>query len=754
MSGTDLFDAASGGNLEQVKSLLTKGVNCNSYTNQVGDTSLYVAAENGHKDVVSTLINAGANIHQGGSYGWTPLLIAAENGHKDIVSVLINAGSNINQADYYGETPLLAAADNGHKDVVSQQSTMLDKKSIKDIVSVLIDAGSNINQVLINVGSNINQADYEGATPLHLAAENGHKQVVTLLLEAKVAINCFTKKGETALYVAAKLGHTDIVSILLQANADLEISDNNGLTPQMIALKNSHQGAANLLQNAAQSKREEKSRIINAINSGNITQLKLLLAKHIDPNILYLDNSCLLHVVIQNKQLPIFQIILKTLAISGSISNNDSEIPLTLAIKSGNRQLVRIIYAMISEPMQYIENEDIKIDYKHCLGSGGFGIVYKGKYKNETVAIKTLQKNVADSSEIQKEIETMQCCSPYVLRLIGVNQDSVNEPKLVLEYMDGGDLRSYLDKKQKNLPITTTYSSLEIAWVIVNGLADIHQCGCIHRDLKSKNVLLSSKNYIKIADLGLTRDVASSMTQGACTLYWIAPEVLNGGRYDCAADIYSFGVVLTELDTLESPYSRLGLNPYQILDGVRNGTLRPSVSTTCSSWYKDLVDKCLLHDPSERPTALEIVDIIQANLFSKSTKQQNIAKNVNSQVQISEVSSSSSTFPSSKSLSSSMLSLSSTLGVTDLRCSKCKEPNSLLHQSCKNCNNPLPKDDAKIRILMRRVENANLSPVCLCLVCENENQVTATHCEFCDEELFESNKVNSLVSLLQLTAAP
>ncbi|OQS07659.1 hypothetical protein THRCLA_20096, partial [Thraustotheca clavata] len=107
-----------------------------------------------------------------------------------------------------------------------------------------------------------------------------------------------------------------------------------------------------------------------------------------------------------------------------------------------------------------------------------------------------------------------KCQSPYILRLISVSDLNTKSPKLILEFMDTGDLRSYLNRKKTNLLTVNDFFPLELAWAIANGLTDIHSCGLIHRDLKSQNILLCTKNYIKLADFGLTRDAHNTKTLG------------------------------------------------------------------------------------------------------------------------------------------------------------------------------------------------------------------------------------------------
>ncbi|OQS03679.1 hypothetical protein THRCLA_21105 [Thraustotheca clavata] len=73
-------------------------------------------------------------------------------------------------------------------------------------------------------------------------------------------------------------------------------------------------------------------------------------------------------------------------------------------------------------------------------------------YKNEVVAIKKVIKRNDNTNELEREILAMQQCrSQYLLHLVGVSELNTHEVKLVLHYMDGGDLQLYLVKKRKNV---------------------------------------------------------------------------------------------------------------------------------------------------------------------------------------------------------------------------------------------------------------------------------------------------------------
>ncbi|GMF14801.1 unnamed protein product [Phytophthora lilii] len=125
----------------------------------------------------------------------------------------------------------------------------------------------------------------------------------------------------------------------------------------------------------------------------------------------------------------------------------------------------------------------------------------------------------------------------------------------------------------------------------------------------------------KLIDFGVSRGLVDlTMTGGVGTPYWTAPEVLEGNRYTEKADIYSFGVVLSELDTYKTPYADAvteggsKARPFQILQEVLAGTLRPGFSEECPPRILRVGSASLSIDPLSRPTAQELVQELQGNM--------------------------------------------------------------------------------------------------------------------------------------------
>ncbi|KAL3662247.1 hypothetical protein V7S43_012577 [Phytophthora oleae] len=275
-----------------------------------------------------------------------------------------------------------------------------------------------------------------------------------------------------------------------------------------------------------------------------------------------------------------------------------------------------------------------RLDHKllkmgRCISKGGFGLVFIGEYKGRRVAIKKIRPDRSVSAaEIEmflKEIIMMAVLyHPRIVEFVGVAWDNLRHLSAVTEFMENGDLRDVLHGyKLKGERLSWESHKATIALHIAEALSYLHTLKpkIIHRDLKSKNVLLNMYLEAKLSDFGIARMryiVETHMTAGVGTSFWIAPEVLLGRDYDEAADIFSFGVVLSEIDTDDYPYwndknqsNRGRIQEAEILSLVAEGKLRPNFSEDCPKAIVDLADCCLQNDPKNRPTAAEIVVILE-----------------------------------------------------------------------------------------------------------------------------------------------
>ena len=133
----------------------------------------------------------------------------------------------------------------------------------------------------------------------------------------------------------------------------------------------------------------------------------------------------------------------------------------------------------------------------------------------------------------------------------------------------------------------------------------------IHRDLKSKNVVISDDYTLKLCDFGASRFLTHSATMTLVgTFPWMAPEVIQGLKSNESCDIYSLGVLLWEMLTREVPFK--GMEGFQVAWMVVEKRQRPPIPETAPLPLRNLISQCWQHDFKKRPTVSEIIDIMTA----------------------------------------------------------------------------------------------------------------------------------------------
>ncbi len=261
---TALFIAAKNGHLELVRYLVKHKANVNQARTDDGLTALFMAAQNGHLQVVKFLVEHGANVNQACTDdGSTALYIAAQEGHLEVVKFLVEHGANVNQARTDNSvTALYIAAQQGHLQVVKflvEHGATVNQVCTYNGITPLISAAQNghlqVVKFLVEHGANVNQArTNNGATALYIAVQNGHLQMVKFLVEHGANVNqtLRTDNGVTALYTAAKNGHLQVVKFLVEHGANVnQACTNNGATPLIIAAREGHLQVVNYLRKVA-----------------------------------------------------------------------------------------------------------------------------------------------------------------------------------------------------------------------------------------------------------------------------------------------------------------------------------------------------------------------------------------------------------------------------------------------------------------------------------------------------------------------
>ena len=191
------------------------------------------------------------------------------------------------------------------------------------------------------------------------------------------------------------------------------------------------------------------------------------------------------------------------------------------------------------------------------LGEGGMGVVYKAEdlKLTRTVALKFLPRRLgSDEPERARFLQEARAAAilnhPNICTIHDI-QEYEGEQFIVMEYVEGRTLREIV-------PVKKMQDAITYAIQIAEGLQEAHTHGIVHRDIKAENIMVNTKNQVKVMDFGLAKLRGSlkltrtSSTVG--TLAYMAPEQIQGGEVDARNDIFSFGVLLYEMLTGRLPF--------------------------------------------------------------------------------------------------------------------------------------------------------------------------------------------------------
>ncbi|GMF36503.1 unnamed protein product [Phytophthora fragariaefolia] len=287
----------------------------------------------------------------------------------------------------------------------------------------------------------------------------------------------------------------------------------------------------------------------------------------------------------------------------------------------GSNKTLKILLGSIHLQGKRIPYDNIV--FETALSKGSSGEVWICQYNGEKVAAKRLlQAKTQKAEKVQTFAEEIELSAslihPNIIEFLGVAWNNLSNLVMVLEFLPTGNLQTYLENNVDTL--SWARHKIHIAIGVAKALKYLHTFTppLIHRDIKSCNILLTDLLEPKIIDFGISRGrVDLTMTGGVGTPYWTAPEILEGKHYTEQADIYSFGVLLSELDTGKIPYhdalteDGTKMKPFKILHEVMSGTLRPSFSDVCPLRIQQISSACLAPDPLSRPTAQELLQDLE-----------------------------------------------------------------------------------------------------------------------------------------------
>ncbi|XP_069670298.1 uncharacterized protein [Periplaneta americana] len=282
---TPLSWVAYKGDLEMVSLLVEKGADVNTEDARK-QTPLYYAVSGSHVNVVQFLIDSGAHVNACNNKGDSLMFTGVEQGNVDVVRLLIDQGTDVNACDKFGDSLICSAVLTGNVDVV---------------------------RLLIDKGADVNACRKHGDSPILSAIRGNNVHVVKLLIDQGADINACDKFGDSVICSAVLRGNVDVVRLLIDKGADLNACD-----------------------------RFADSLICSAVLRGNVDVARLLIDKGADVNACDKFGDSLICIAVLRGNVDVVRLLInKGADVNGCRMNGDS--PLSIAIRKGYLDIVDVL---------------------------------------------------------------------------------------------------------------------------------------------------------------------------------------------------------------------------------------------------------------------------------------------------------------------------------------------------------------------------------------------------------------------------
>ncbi len=258
------------------------------------------------------------------------------------------------------------------------------------------------------------------------------------------------------------------------------------------------------------------------------------------------------------------------------------------------------------------------------LGQGAMATVYKAKQLSldRIVAVKVLPRRMSENEEFVSRFRKEGRAAAKLSHINIVQAIDVGEAGgyhyFVMEYIDG---RTVWDDLHKN----HAYEEQEAIQVVIqtaSALEHAHGRGFVHRDVKPKNIMITNQNVVKLADMGLAREMSDKEAALAeagrayGTPYYISPEQIRGEvNIGTRADIYSLGATFSHMVTGKVPFE--GNTPSSVMHKHLKEVLVPAdhINTSLSAGVGEMIEVMMAKNPEDRyASAKDLIIDLEAAL--------------------------------------------------------------------------------------------------------------------------------------------
>ena len=566
-SGCTLLQLCAIGDLYKVKEYLdTKfmGVNFRDYDRR---TALHVASSEGHLDVVKYLVEVkNANVNPCDRWGGSPLDDAHRHRHAQVAKYLRGKGGATGSVN--SSASLIAAAAAGDMEEVAMllsSDTDLDLSSSKHYNGSAPTVRVGDHRLSISEPSalsnktaiNINMGDYDGRTPLHLAASGGHLDVVKLLCRNGANVNCEDRWGGKPLDDALLKDYTAVADYLRKHGAT---SAQEEVQRTWISNRSSVCSVQSSMQQDPSDDEHfhvefSELEMIERIGAGAFGEIYKCRWRGI-----LVAAKCIKASKIQREWL---------LKKGADVKNSD---------RIQNR-IEAIRQAAITEE----EKEEALADFRKEIS-------FMRRLRHPNVAM-MLGYSFSDNVEVM----ITEICRCSLLDIFKANK--INNWQL---------------------PKRT---QIVYAQQLAQGMNYLHtgRTPLIHRDLKPANLLIDFSGILKITDFGLatirpqanqTKQEVFLMTGETGSYRFMAPEVFRHEEYTDSVDVYSYSMILYQIILGDAPWGSLSG-----LDAVTKAAVdgeRPLIPRNVDGRLSSLLKQCWDENPFSRPSFAEIIEILSA----------------------------------------------------------------------------------------------------------------------------------------------